>query len=95
MKKFESELDHTLNMMEKTFLASRPYLSGDDISIADVIAISDVVPPLAAGFDIRKGRPLLTAWTQRVKQRLQPHYDEVFTPLNIVIEKFGKGQAKI
>lgn len=29
-----------------------------------------------AGYDVCEGRPILTAWMQRVRDTLQPHYDD-------------------
>lgn len=40
-----------------------------------------------SGYDPSQGRPKLAAWMERVKNELNPHYDEVHETLNYVIKK--------
>jgi len=40
-----------------------------------------------AGFDVQKNRPLLTKFMERVRQDLQPYYDEAHKIVYIVKEK--------
>lgn len=35
-----------------------------------------------AGFDPREGRPILSAWLERVRNDVNPYYDEVLSTLN-------------
>ena len=42
-----------------------------------------------AGYDVLEGRPKLAEWYKRVKDSLQPHYDEGHKVVDIVRKKFG------
>ena len=42
-----------------------------------------------AGYDVCEGRPLLTAWLQRVREAFQPYYDEGHVIVNKIREKQG------
>lgn len=42
-----------------------------------------------AGYDVCEGRPALTAWFDRVREALQPHYDEGHKIVNKIRRKQG------
>jgi glutathione S-transferase len=73
---FQSELEVVLDKMELIFLREVPYLCGSDISIGDLLGICELMQPMAVEHDVFAGRPKLEAWASRVKERLQPHFDE-------------------
>ena len=74
--KFKTELEKTLDHLESYFLKERNYLCGDDMTLADLLCICELQQPLAAGHDIYARRPLLKQWMERVRERLQPHFDD-------------------
>ncbi|XP_019619592.1 PREDICTED: glutathione S-transferase theta-1-like isoform X2 [Branchiostoma belcheri] len=76
LDKAESELNATLDMLQKMFLKDQPFLCGDNITIADLLAINELMQCLASGRDVTKGRPKLRAWMDRVREKLQPHFDK-------------------
>jgi len=88
LKKFQDELELTLNKIEAVFLQDTPYLCGSDISIGDLLGICELMQPIAVGHDVFNGRPKLEAWASRVKERLQPHYDEAHVPIMKVKDMF-------
>ena len=47
------------------------------------------------GHDLTAGRPRVAGWIDRVKLRLQPHFDEVHNLLYVVKEKFAKTPANL
>lgn len=42
-----------------------------------------------AGYDVCEARPILTAWFQRVRENLQPHYDDGHRIVNKILTKQG------
>ncbi|XP_055526145.1 glutathione S-transferase theta-2-like [Wyeomyia smithii] len=84
-----------LDVFEKEWLEGgrKPFLAGDKVSYADVLAACEIEQPKLAGFDPRVGRPNLTAWLDRVRAQTNPHYDEAhkiaykFTPKEIPTPK--------
>jgi len=91
LRKFSAELDGSLKQLESIFLKDRKYLAGDDITIADVMAVCELMAPYASGYDIFEGHPKIQTWVELVKQRLNPHFDDVHVrgPLGMVFAKFN------
>lgn len=47
-----------------------------------------------AGFDPTEGRPVLSAWLERVRQETSPYYEEAHVIVNKISKKaFGKLDA--
>lgn len=71
------ELNGSLKMIEEKFLQDRPFIAGDHISLADLVAIVEVYQPVGACIDVFEGRPKLSAWRDRVRQEIGPElFDE-------------------
>jgi len=68
-------LETALDQMENYFLKERAYLAGDEISIADLLGICELMQPGCVGFEFTKGRPNLQRWFEKVKAEVQPYYD--------------------
>ena len=62
------------------------------MTIADILGVCELMQPLAADYDITEGRPTLAAWVNRVKTRLQPHFDDSHAILHRVRNKFLEGR---
>ncbi|XP_034086026.1 glutathione S-transferase theta-1a [Gymnodraco acuticeps] len=64
------DLNQSLQMLEDMFLQNKPFIVGDKISVADLVAIVEIIQPVATGLDVFEGRQKLTAWRERVKKAL-------------------------
>ncbi|CAH1780277.1 unnamed protein product [Owenia fusiformis] len=73
--KAKEDLENMLNQLDKIWLKDTMYLAGDDITIADIQCITEIAQNEPTGYDFGRNRPKLSAWIDRVKARLQPHYD--------------------
>uniref|UniRef100_A0A8C6EDY4 glutathione transferase n=1 Tax=Moschus moschiferus TaxID=68415 RepID=A0A8C6EDY4_MOSMO len=62
-----AELDMALQVLEGKFLQDKAFLIGPHISLADLVAITELMHPVGAGCQVFKGRPKLAAWRQRVE----------------------------
>ncbi|XP_039703624.1 glutathione S-transferase theta-1 isoform X2 [Pteropus medius] len=62
-----AELDVTLKILEDKFLQKNAFLSRPHISLADLVAITELMHPVGAGCQVFEGRPKLAAWRQRVE----------------------------
>ncbi|XP_041832986.1 glutathione S-transferase theta-2 isoform X2 [Melanotaenia boesemani] len=76
-----SELDDTLDKLESMFLRRQPFLCGDDITVADLLAICELMQPLGGGRDVLKDRPLLQRWKNRVQSAVGESFDEAHAVL--------------
>ncbi|XP_041083938.1 glutathione S-transferase theta-1-like [Polyodon spathula] len=72
------ELNTSLQLFEEYFLQDKNFIVGQEISLADIVAIVELIQPLGSGLDIFEGRPKLTAWRERVKDSIGKElFDEV------------------
>ncbi|XP_053313311.1 glutathione S-transferase theta-3-like [Spea bombifrons] len=61
-----TEFNTTVTNLEKVFLADKPFLVGEEISVADLVALVEIMQAVAGGLDVFEDRPKLAAWKQRV-----------------------------
>ncbi|XP_047418353.1 glutathione S-transferase theta-1 isoform X2 [Sciurus carolinensis] len=54
-------------LLEDKFLQNKDFLVGPHISLADLVAITELMHPVGAGCQVFESRPKLAAWCQRVK----------------------------
>ncbi|XP_022085854.1 glutathione S-transferase theta-1-like [Acanthaster planci] len=84
--------DKTLGTIEKVFLGDKKYLASEEISIADICCLSELMQIMAVKpIDLLTKHPQLAAWKERVEERLRPDYDDVYKDM---IEFGAKNQKK-
>ncbi|XP_036434571.1 glutathione S-transferase theta-1a [Colossoma macropomum] len=64
------DLNMSLKLFEEKFLQDRPFVVGEKISLADLVAIVEIMQPVGTGLDVFEGRPALSAWRDRVKKEI-------------------------
>uniref|UniRef100_H9GJT1 glutathione transferase n=1 Tax=Anolis carolinensis TaxID=28377 RepID=H9GJT1_ANOCA len=64
------ELNIALQKLEEKFLQDRPFMIGNEISLADLVAVVELMQPVGAGWDSFEGRPRLQEWRKRVELTL-------------------------
>lgn len=74
-------LKGTLDSFEKNFLKDNKFIGGDEITIADLMAIGELIAVDCLGIYVGKGRPKVEAWHNRCKEALGSHYDEAHKTL--------------
>ncbi|KAJ6659086.1 hypothetical protein lerEdw1_019389 [Lerista edwardsae] len=57
----------SLQQLEESFLQDKPFLAGDEISLADLVAVVELMQPVGVGCDVFAGRPRLAGWRSRVE----------------------------
>lgn len=62
-----AELDVNLQVLEDKFLQDKDFLVGPHISLADLVAITELMHPVGGGCPVFEGHPRLAAWYQRVE----------------------------
>ncbi|KAM3610868.1 uncharacterized protein V6R79_009905 [Siganus canaliculatus] len=81
------ELNQSLDLLENKFLQDKPFIVGDKISVADLVALVEIMQPVGCGKDVFKERPKLGAWKDRViKEFGQKLFDEAHDPIMKVSE---------
>ncbi|XP_041718246.2 glutathione S-transferase theta-1 [Coregonus clupeaformis] len=76
-----ADLSDILEKLENMFLKRQPFLCGDDISLADLLAVCELMQPLGGGRDILKDHPKMLSWKSRVQSALGDSFDEAHTVL--------------
>ncbi|KAF7660005.1 hypothetical protein LDENG_00290180 [Lucifuga dentata] len=64
------DLTQSLNMLEQKFLQDKPFIIGDKVSLADLVALVELMQPCGTGLDVFEGRLKLSAWRDRVKKEI-------------------------
>ncbi|XP_051925057.1 glutathione S-transferase theta-1a [Hippocampus zosterae] len=70
MSSVVEELSQTVDVLEKYFLGENLFLCGASISLADLVAVAEIMQPVSSGVDVFSGRPKLSAWRERVKEEV-------------------------
>uniref|UniRef100_A0A670ZVT1 glutathione transferase n=1 Tax=Pseudonaja textilis TaxID=8673 RepID=A0A670ZVT1_PSETE len=88
-----------LDYLEGLFLQDKPFLVGSEVSLADLVAIVDLMQPVGVGCDIFKDRPRLVEWRKRTEDaigkelflqahelilNIRQHFTEEFNKVNIL-----------
>uniref|UniRef100_A0A670JRP2 glutathione transferase n=1 Tax=Podarcis muralis TaxID=64176 RepID=A0A670JRP2_PODMU len=63
-------LSACLTQLEELFLQDKPFLVGSEVSLADLVAIVELMQPVGVGCDIFEGRPRLAKWRDRVEEAI-------------------------
>ncbi|KAH3851693.1 glutathione S-transferase theta-1-like [Dreissena polymorpha] len=65
------------------YLNGKPFIAGDYISAADVLGVCELAQIAAVGEEASyANNRIVVAWMERVKSKLQPHYDECMRKLD-------------
>nr|WLK66393.1 glutathione S-transferase [Eocanthecona furcellata] len=77
LEQCRSKLDRSCDLIDKVWLQEGKYIAGEEISIADIVAATELEQLAMTDYDPRRGRPRLDAWMLRVRQDTNPLYDVV------------------
>ncbi|NWX00719.1 GSTT1 transferase, partial [Caloenas nicobarica] len=82
------ELNVVLKQFEEKFLQDKPFIAGSEVSLADLLAVVELMQPVGAGHDLFQGRPKLAAWQKRVeeavgKQLFQEAHQQILNVKNL------------
>ncbi|KAG7282400.1 hypothetical protein CRUP_029721 [Coryphaenoides rupestris] len=81
-------LTETLGLLESMFLKRQPFLCGDDITLADLLAVCELMQPLGGDRDVLSDRPKLLQWRSRVQSALGESFDHAHSVLYKVRDNF-------
>ncbi|XP_002119794.2 glutathione S-transferase theta-1-like [Ciona intestinalis] len=75
-------MEKMLHQLETMFLKNKDFIAGDQLTVADIFAICELMQPTMSGRDIFEGHPKLREWFQRAKAATQPHFNEAHAIFN-------------
>lgn len=89
---FEGIMKNSLDTFENVWLNhSDRFLFGSEVTIADLLAASEIEQPRIAGFDPCDGRPRIRAYMKDMKKKMHPYYEEA----NVVIDEITEQPIKL
>ncbi|KAM4649211.1 glutathione S-transferase theta-2B isoform 1-T1 [Amazona ochrocephala] len=85
------ELNAVLKQFEEKFLQDKPFIAGSEISLADLVALVELMQPVGSGYDLFEERPKLAAWRRRVeeavgKQLFQEAHEGILNAKNLTVD---------
>ncbi|XP_007520872.1 glutathione S-transferase theta-1-like [Erinaceus europaeus] len=72
LERLISRLTATLQHLDQQVLAVRPFMATEQVSLADLMAFTELMQPIAAGCEVFRDWPRLTSWRARVEAVLGP-----------------------
>ncbi|XP_042322940.1 glutathione S-transferase theta-3-like [Sceloporus undulatus] len=87
------DLDEALRLFEDKFLQDRPFIAGRQVSLADLMAIEEIIQVVATGHDVFRSRPKMAAWRSRVedaigKELFQEAHKALFHPPELSVDQY-------
>ncbi|XP_036023797.1 glutathione S-transferase theta-2-like [Onychomys torridus] len=67
MERNRKSMVAALQRLEEKFLGDRAFLTGQQMTLADLMCLEELMQPVALGYNLFEGRPQLTAWRNRVE----------------------------
>uniref|UniRef100_A0A663MBN8 glutathione transferase n=1 Tax=Athene cunicularia TaxID=194338 RepID=A0A663MBN8_ATHCN len=88
------ELNIVLNQFEEKFLQDKPFIAGSEVSLADLVALVELMQPVGAGYDLFEERPKLAEWRRQVeeavgKQLFQEAHEGILNAKSLTADKIA------
>ncbi|XP_018016977.1 glutathione S-transferase theta-1 [Hyalella azteca] len=83
VERYRTGLESVLKQFEDYWLKDSKFVAGQEISIADILAVCELYQPALAGYNVFTDHPRLSAWHELVKSELNPEFDEA----NVIFNK--------
>ena len=80
-------IEKSIRVMENHFLKSTPFISGQEISIADIQCMCEFTQFWIADKDITKDNLVLHKWMDNCKSSLGSHFDDVHAMVYVAQKK--------
>lgn len=88
--RFQSGMEQVLVDFETYWLKDSKFVAGQQVSIADILAVCELLQPVMSGYDVFKDHPVLSNWHEEVKSQLDPELEDA----NVILRKFASKFAK-
>lgn len=75
-EKLLTNVQKITHIVQKTFLGDQKFLCGNEISVADIFAIHEILQLVGTGHNPLMESPKLASWMERVSHKLNPHFTE-------------------
>ncbi|KAM9622727.1 glutathione S-transferase theta-2B-like [Trichechus inunguis] len=88
VRRNQTSMDQALQQLEDNFLGDKPFLASHQVTLADIMALEELMQPVALGYNLFEGRPRLAAWRERVEAFLGAELcQEAHGPILSILEQ--------
>ncbi|XP_045172646.2 glutathione S-transferase theta-1-like [Mercenaria mercenaria] len=89
LKTFREEITKSIAHIADYFLQDKPFLAGDEISLADILGACEIYHLQGVEEDsLYKDNAKVSEWIERVRKRLEPDFDTASMKLMAVKQKY-------
>ncbi|EPQ20305.1 Glutathione S-transferase theta-2B [Myotis brandtii] len=93
VKRNRAAVDRALQLLEDQFLGDKAFLTSQRVTLADLMALEELMQVVALGDDVFEGRPRLAAWRGRVEAVLGADLcQETHGPILNILEQAANKQ---
>uniref|UniRef100_A0A8D2B2G2 Glutathione S-transferase theta-2 n=1 Tax=Sciurus vulgaris TaxID=55149 RepID=A0A8D2B2G2_SCIVU len=91
VKRNRTYMDRALQQLESKFLGDKAFLVGQQVTLADLMLLEELMQPVALGHDVFVGWPKLAAWRGRMEAFLGAElWQEAHNPIFNILEQMAK-----
>ena len=80
-------LKRSIKMLDDYFLKDTKFISGSEVTIADLQAVCEITQFWLADIDLLSDKPKLNQWLKTVQLQLNPAFDKAHKLVNIAKSK--------
>ena len=88
-------LNTALDQMESYFLSRGDFITGSEMTVADLSAVCELMQAITLGFPFTVGRPRLDAWFTRTSSQLQPYFADTHKEIINFCETYKRDNYNI
>lgn len=93
VKRNRATVDRVLQQLQDQLLGDKAFLTGQQVTLADIMALEELMQVVALGYDVFEGRPRLAAWRGRVEAVLGADLcQETHGPILHILEQAANKQ---
>ncbi|XP_004716395.1 glutathione S-transferase theta-2-like [Echinops telfairi] len=90
VRRNRTALEEALDKLNARFLGNKPFLTGQQVTLADIMALEEMMQPIALGLDLYEGRQQLASWHRRVEAFLGAELcEEAHGPIMTILEQMA------
>lgn len=72
----KKHMETTLDLLTNIWLKDSQFIAGDQITVADLVAATEIEQLGPTNYNAFEGRPKLKKWIELVKSETNPHYED-------------------
>ncbi|XP_037041924.1 glutathione S-transferase theta-1-like [Bradysia coprophila] len=88
----KARMEDALDAITNIWLKDQQFIAGNEITVADLVAATEIEQLVVTDYNPFEGRPTLKAWIEKVKSKTNPHYEDAH---KMIYRAASKNKAKL